>query len=613
MDPVETSDDVLRLANLKKTAPKLEKIAKAWNLDYIQIYRDWYPLGCSRNFLIPLVELSRLSGEYERARQILLDCKRKRTEKSKSAAKGWAIVDVKLAVSKAKELGLARDIPWSGLNEGMTQRSHARESMVTRSGGTRKRPRDGEDSMDTGRIPTSKPHETSVHSAGRSTEVADMASTPAQWQSGAAGALVSSLQARVRGGGRQTTTLTHIIAPNHLPPTPSSATSVAPGPCSIRMLDNPRSSSSPTWPAQSAEDDNAGHSATSAGESARDNHQPVLPNAAKHEWSNDDRMDILLRTFNPDPSIWYIVPTQILEAGEGIGITGIGLRDAGTSPKMVLIPLRGSDEAQRILVVFDRMRAHASIFDAEGCDNAAKLAWSTTQALLTKIGILQGEASMEPYSFPSMLPNEGVSSGILLIIAALHKLHERPTEIVSPKLWRCLLAGFFPDGRDSPQARFEKLLADLTKRTCSEEKEGVGIEQNIDDAESLRVAQATVESYAGQAKLLLQMTEAQLRSEEKRSKLAKLHEWLLARPPDIDDFTSEVAALEANVVSQLSTLPEISEWCGRQLHSIEISCQHAVEECEQTTRFLEARRKAIVQTADANHKRLGEKLVSLFT
>jgi hypothetical protein len=220
---------------------------------------------------------------------------------------------------------------------------------------------------------------------------------------------------------------------------------------------------------------------------------------------------------------------------------------------------------------------------------------------------------MELYPFASTLPNEGVSSGIHLIVAALHKLHERPIESVSPKLWRGLLAGFFPDGRDLPRARFDRLLADLTKLTCSEENEDVGIEQNIEDAESLHVIQTTVQSYAGQARLLLHMTEAQLRSREKRRKLAEFHEWLLAKPPDTDIFMDEVAALRTNVVSQLDTLPEISEWCERQLRSIETSCQHAVQVCEQATTALEARREAIVQTAGAKHKRLGVKLMALST
>ena len=383
------------------------------------------------------------------------------------------------------------------------------------------------------------------------------------------------------------------------------------------MAGNSRSSSSPLRPAQTLVDftvsrSNGAHSTNGAG-STGETHQLVPRSAAQPEWTDDDRMDILLRAFNPNPSMWYIVPTQTLEAGQGVSTTRLEFKSARTLPQRALIPLRGADGAQRILIVFDRVRAHAFVFDLEGCDHAAKLAWSTAQALLTKNKFLQGEASTEPYSFPSMLPNEGVNSGILLIVAALHQLHEKPIESVSPKLWRILLAGFFPDGHDLPRARFDRLLADLTKLTCSEENEDIGIEQNIEDAESLRVGQTTVKSYAGQARLLLQMTEAQLRGREERTRLTEFHKWLLTKPPDTDVLVDEVAALETNVVTRLDTLPDISEWCERQLRSIKTSCQHAVKVCEQTTLVLEARRKAIVQTADAKHKQMGVKLSALYT
>jgi hypothetical protein len=187
-----------------------------------------------------------------------------------------------------------------------------------------------------------------------------------------------------------------------------------------------------------------------------------------------------------------------------------------------------------------------------GCQSS--LEHCTSLAYKDQISARRG---FDVYPFALTLPNEGVSSGIHLIVVAFHKLHESPIESVSPKLWRGLLAVFFPDGRDLPQVRFDRLLADLTKLTFSEENEDVGIEQNIEDAESLYVTQTTVESYAGQARLLLQMTEAQLRGREEQRKLAEVHEWLLAKPPGSDFLIDEVAALEANVVSQLDTLPEI--------------------------------------------------------
>ena len=606
MDSVTTQEDVLRLAKSKRTDPKLKRIAKVWNLNYVQIYHEWYPLGCSRNFLILLVKLSGLTEDYSQGRQILLECKQQRTRKTEPSSSNWTLADAESAVKRAEKMLTANGPGWAHETESMAKDAHVTQSVDHGYTGTRTRKRSRWESEQNG---------TSVHSTGESTELAR--TTPAQRHSDAAGVLVESLQTRRHGRSRQTTALPHTTAPNRFPPTPSSAISTDLRPCSVDMPDNSRSSSSPLRPAQTPVDLTGGRvngaRVTNGAEPTRETHQVVPRDAAQPEWNNDDRLDILLRAFNPDPSMWYIVPTQMLEAGQAVSATRLEFKSARTLPKMALIPLCGADGAQRILIVFDRMRAHAFIFNAEGCDHAAKLAWSTAQSLLTKLKFLQGEASTELCPFPSMLPNEGVNSGIHLIVAALHKLHERPIESISPKLWRALLAGFFPDGRDPPQARFDKLLAGLTKLTCSEENEGVGIEQSIKDAESLPLAQTTVESYAGQARLLLQMTEAQLRGREERRKLAGFHEWLLAKPPDTEFFADEVAALETNVVSQLDTLPDISEWCERQLCSIETSCQHAVQVCEQTTIALEARRKAIVQTAEVKHKRLGVKLMALST
>lgn len=596
MDSVTTQEDVLRLAKSKRTDPKLKKIAKVWNLNYIQIYHEWYPLGCSRNFLILLVKLSGLTEDYSQGRQILLECKQQRTRKTEPSSSNWTLADAESAVKRAEKMLTAN----AHETESMAQDAHVTQSVDHGHTGTRtrKRSRWG-----------SEQNETSVHSTGESTELAT--TTPAQRHSDAAGVLVESLETRRH---RQTTALTHITTPKKFPTTPCSAI-VDPRPCSIHATetDNLRSPSSSLRPAQTSADPTIGQPITSAGESAGEIHQPVPFSDAQHEWSNDDRMNLLLRIYNPNPSLWYIMPIQMLEAGEGVSTTGVAFKDAGTSPKMVLIPLRGADEAHQVLVVFDGIRAHASIFGAESCDHVAELAWSTAQALLRKIEILQGEASMDLYSFPSMLPNEGVSRGILLIVAALHKLHKRPMESVSPKLWRALLAGFFPDGRDLSQARFDRLLADLKRLTFSEENEGVGIEQDIKDAKSLRVAQTTVESYAGQAKLLLHMTEGQLQSKEKRRKMVELHKWLLAKPPDTDEFISEVAALETHVVSQIKTLPDISEWCERQLDSVKTSCRYAVKACQQTTLTLESRCKAIIETADAKHKQQAVELMSFST
>jgi hypothetical protein len=637
-----TSEEVFRLARSKKTDDRLKKVADAWGLDYIQIYEEWYPLGCSRDFLNQLVELSRLlKGKYTRGRQILVECKTRRTGKAGAIAKNWAIIDAKLAVSeakkeleaeelsKAKELGLAHDFydtPRPRRTASMAQNSQATGSDSqegTSAKRKRKRLPQESDSADNSGTRTSGPSGTSGHARGSPTEPASTTSAPAQQYSYAARALVASLETRAQKRHKENTAPTSSTTPRRFPLTPSSAISADPGRCAVPLADYSTSQSSPSQPAQlgvdqqAVEEDSTDHygaaNLSNEAESTEATCQPFPRGGAQPEWTDDDRVDMILRTYNPDPSIWYVVPTQMVQADGAVSATLPEFRGAESSPKMVLIPLRGADGAQRTLISFDRMQAHGTIFDTRSCDQFAKMAWSTAQTLLTQIGILQGEASMDLHPLPSVHLNEGVSYGVLLVIAALHKLHEIPIDRVSPRLWRGLLAGFFPDGRDPPQKRLERLLADLTKLTSSEANEAIGIERNTDDAEALNRAKKTVQSYAEQSRLLLEMTGSQLRSGEERKKVAKAHEWLLARPSDTDVIGSELATLETKVVSQLGTLPEIPEWCEGQLRSIRTSCQYLVDECEQAAHILGARCDAMVETADASLKRLGVRLGSLRT
>jgi hypothetical protein len=596
---VETSAHVLEIAKANKTNPKLKKIAEKWNLNYIDIYNQWYPLGCSRDFLIELVKLSSLVNDYKQGQEILANCKKTRIEETKANARIWLISDARQAVSKAKEQESVH-------NSDSTSRPRRTASMVHKLRGTES------DSHEN--IGVERPRKRT------------------RQHSDAARALVDSFKMRALERPEENTAPTPSTAPRRFPLTPNSAILGIPGPCPVPRADYSRSRSSPSQPTQAVEqsytavsdadqptmeEDSTGHcdavNPSNEAESAEETRQPFLRGGAQPEWTDDDRVDIILQTYNPDPSVWYVVPTQMVQADGAVSAMLPEFRDAESSPKMVLIPLRGADGAQRTLILFDRMQAHCTVFDAGGCDQFAKMAWSTAQTLLSQIGILQGEASMSPHPLPSVHLNEGVSYGILLVIAALHKLHDQPIGRLSPRLWRGLLAGFFPHGRDPPQKRLERLLADLTKRTSSEANEAISIERNIEDAESLNVAKKTVQSYAEQARLLLEMTGSQLRSGEKRKKVAKVHEWLLAKPSDTEVIRSQLAPLEANVVSQLGTLPEIPEWCEKQLRSIQTSCQYVVDECEQQAPLLEARCTTMVEIADAKLKLLGAKLVSLRT
>lgn len=631
---ITTSERVLRLAESKRTHAKLKIVAEAWELEPIDIYNEWYDKGCSRDFLIRLVELSQLVGVDE-GRQILLECKETRIRDTGGSAKVWAITDAKSAVAKAKELSLSHNsdnTPQPRQTVRMARSLHVAGSKSnggTGARGTRKRlrPTDSEEVCETY---ASGPYEALAPVTSRSTESAETANTSTQQHSGAAGALIDSLETRAhpRRNGNATITLSATLRQSPL--TPSSAISVDQGSCSIPMADNPISWSSPSQHTQvveqdytgvsggdqqAAEENSSGHSDAVhvfiGAESAEEAHQPAPHSGTRPGWTNDERTDMLLRAFNPDPSNWYIVRTQVLNADRAVTASFRESMDAEDLPNMVLIPLRYADGAQWSAVAFDCRQAHGTMFHVGGCDQIAKGAWSTSETLLTQMGFLQGEASMDMHPLPLAHLEEGVSYGVLIIIAALHMLHESPIDRVSPRLWRVLLSGFFLDGRDSPQERLGRLFADVTKLTCSEANEGIGIERSIEDAESLSVAKTTVQSYAEQARLLLEMTESQLRRGEKRKEIVKFHEWLLAKPSDTGEFSDEVTTLETNVVAKLGVLPEISELCERQLRLVQTSCQHAVKECERLVPILEARCSAMVETAVANYKLLGARLASL--
>jgi hypothetical protein len=635
--PITTSEQVVCLARDRKSLPKLKHIAEAWGLSPIDIFTKWYPMGHSKNFLTPLAELSDLMSDGEKAQQLLIDCKEERTKGTRGSAKRWAVADVKQAISRAKELGLGHNTSSTNRPKRTVTRVQKTQAAVpnidedTPRRRTRKRARVEDNFDEAFESRESDLDETPAHVTSRSTGLIGVVDSPERPNNDPVGVLVNSLERCGHTSGRRKArpVTTPGAGPCRVPPTPISATLVDQEHCSA---DHSTPWSSPSQPAQAVEkgctvvsntdqqameEDSTGHydaaNPSNGAESAEETRQPFPCGGAQPEWTNDDRVDIILQTYNRDPSTWYVVPTQIVQADGAVGDMLPEFRDAESSPKMVLIPLRGADGAQRTLILFDRMQAHGTVFDAGGCDQFATMAWSTAQTLLTQIGILHGEASMDLQPLPSVHLNEGVNHGVLLVIAALHKLHKKPIDRVSPRLWRGLLAGFFHDGRDPPQKRLERLLADLTKLTSSEVNEAISVEQNTDDAEALNRAKKTVQSYAEQSRLLLEMTGSQLRSGEERKKVAKAHEWLLARPSDTDIIGSELATLETKVVSQLGTLPEIPEWCEGQLRSIRTSCQYVVDECEQAAHILEARCDAMVETADASLKRLGVRLGSLRT
>jgi hypothetical protein len=108
---ITTSKDVLNVVKTKKTTTtttKLKKVASEWGLEYIDMYNEWGAHSCSKDFLTPLFDLSRMVT-YEIGREILAGCREARSKISTRNAKNWAISDVHLAIARAEELGYKRD------------------------------------------------------------------------------------------------------------------------------------------------------------------------------------------------------------------------------------------------------------------------------------------------------------------------------------------------------------------------------------------------------------------------------------------------------------------------------------------------------------------------
>jgi hypothetical protein len=235
------------------------------------------------------------------------------------------------------------------------------------------------------------------------------------------------------------------------------------------------------------------------------------------------------------------------------------------------------------------------------------------EPFLKQSGMLQEEASAELDPFPSVRRSEDIDYGIYVMIVALHKLHGKPVDRVSPRLWRSLLAGFFHSREETSQERLNRFFADVTQSTRSEMTQHVGIEQNAEDAEALDTAKQDAQLFAQEAKFLLAITESQLQKEDRRKGLAGVYNWLLSKPENADVFVRDLVDLQSNyVVSQVETLPVIPGWCRKQLHMLKGNCSRAAVECERASLALETRRKALVEKATSRHQLLGLELMLLY-
>jgi hypothetical protein len=621
MTSITTSENVWDVAESKKTTTKLEKVASKWGLEYINMYNEWGALTCSRDFLIALVELSSMVT-YEQGREILAECRAARSKISRRNARSWAISDVQSAIARAKELGYMRD---SGSTPRTASRSqHPQVHEAGSDGGNQVKENDD-------RIQELRDSTKDI----RETLAPELGETVAQTVSGATGPKGATKSPSPRPGdaagtsfdltgtcaldskNTKTTPFTPLAVSCHLPPTPVPSMSGNTIPYSPPAVELARTRSSHSEPERAVEEGlvviNDGDLVLVGADLPDQSLQPISDNVKHDEWTDDDCIDALLQSFNPDPSTWFIAPTLMFRVGSTVETVLHELRDMETLPKMMLFPMRGVGAAHRTLAVFDRVRAHCLVFDAGGSQSVTRQAWATVEPFLKQSGMLQEEASAELDPFPSVRRSEDIDYGIYVMIVALHKLHGKPVDRVSPRLWRSLLAGFFHSREETSQERLNRFFADVTQSTRSEMTQHVGIEQNAEDAEALDTAKQDAQLFAQEAKFLLAITESQLQKEDRRKGLAGVYNWLLSKPENADVFVRDLVDLQSNyVVSQVETLPVIPGWCRKQLHMLKGNCSRAAVECERASLALEARRKALVEKATSRHQLLGLELMLLY-
>jgi hypothetical protein len=610
---ITTSKDVLNVVKTKKTTTtttKLKKVASEWGLEYIDMYNEWGAHSCSKDFLTPLFDLSRMVT-YEIGREILAGCREARSKISTRNAKNWAISDVHLAIARAEELGYKRD-------SGSTTRSR-RTASISQHSQVHEAGSDGGNQVKENDDRTLAP---------------ELDKTKAQAVSGATGPKGATKSLSPRSGdaagtsfvltgtcaldskNTKTTPFTPLAVSCHLPPTPVPSMSGNTIPYSPPAVELARTRSSHSEPERAVEEGlvviHDGDLVLVGADLPDQSLQPISDNVKHDEWTDDDCIDALLQSFNPDPSTWFIAPTLMFRVGSTVDTVLHELRDMETLPKMMLFPMRGVGAAHRTLAVFDRVRAHCLVFDAGGSQSVTRQAWATVEPFLKQSGMLQEEASAELDPFPSVRRSENIDYGIYVMIVALHKLHGKPVDRVSPRLWRSLLAGFFHSREETSQERLNRFFADVTQSTRSEMTQHVGIEQNVEDAEALDTARRDAQLFAQEAKFLLAITESQLQKEDQRKGLADVYKWLLSKPGNADGFVSNLVDLQSNhIVSQVETLPVIPEWCRKQLHMLKGNCSRAAIECERASLALEARSKALVEEAASRHRLLGLELMSL--
>lgn len=345
--------------------------------------------------------------------------------------------------------------------------------------------------------------------------------------------------------------------------------------------------------------------------------QRVAELLTQDKWINDDCINKVLEVFNPDPAAWYVASTHLVLHGEHPETVSPKQKDLLVDPpRKLLFPLHLSNMSHWALAVFDRKGNRCLVFDPMGSKKCNELASKMVQGFLKRHGLWDGEVVMNCDPFPSVRQTDSVNCGIFVLVVALHLLHGRAVETITPKLWREFLAAYFTTKSEPPREWITSYLASTAKSADSEWTQNTAIERKIEDAERMSATTSDVKARTEEIRLLLELVDVQVpileKREEQRSELINIRMWCVGMPECADRLTRGViTAYKEKTTAELRALPKMVKGGVRQLRIVRKGCARAIDDCEQVGSTLERRRNDLREKAMKAYHDFASKLAAL--
>lgn len=340
--------------------------------------------------------------------------------------------------------------------------------------------------------------------------------------------------------------------------------------------------------------------------------QKVFDSLTQQSWINDDCINVFLEAFNPDLSLWYVASTHLVTLGKHAD-TVSRFKDVASLPEKLLFPVHLPSMSHWTLAVYDRRRKHCIVYDPKG---SSGLAWDMVRGFLERHDLLPRDVTVDLDPFPSVRQSDDVNCGVFVIATALHLLHDKAFERVTPGLWRELLATFFATKREPPRGWIENHLASVRELARSGRARKTTLESILEDVKVIHAALSDIRACTKEIRILLRMAELQIeiqkKREEDRSKLEVECDWLSSKPSSVDGLIGTlVFHREKDVMRQLNAVPKGLRGGSQQLRVLKDSSVDMIEDCNRVALTFEQRKKHLIDGIMMSYQDIGRRLVTL--